>query len=272
MRRRDGMGRADTVTKKVFLVCWNEVEAADKARRLRDAGYSVEHEAADGARAFKAIRACAPAAVVIDLDRVPSHGRQMGIALRERKATRFVPLVFAGGEPDKVARTRELLHDAEYCSWRGIRGALKRALAGAPAEPAAPSSRMAEYAGVPLVRKLGIKPRTSVALIRAPEGFERTLGGLPADVSIRRRARTACDLAILFVGSRKELDAHLARAAALAGAAGLWIAWPKKTSGIRSDLTQGTVRAVGLAAGLVDYKVCAIDETWSGLRFTRRKR
>jgi hypothetical protein len=129
---------------------------------------------------------------------------------------------------------------------------------------------MAGYSGTPLVRKLGIKPASSLALIGAPKDFARQLVGMPADVRIRTRAAGTADLVVWFVTARQELDARAGAMSALMKA-GLWIAWPKKASGMKSDLTEDVVRAAGLAHGLVDYKVCAIDDTWSGLKFARRK-
>ena len=127
------------------------------------------------------------------------------------------------------------------------------------------------YSGTPLPKKLGIKPGCVLALLGAPDDFELTLGELPDGVEIQRGALDGCDLAIWFPASQGELRARAAEMGQGFGAGGLWIAWPKKASGILSDLSEPMVREVGLANGLVDYKVCAIDATWSGLKFARRK-
>jgi hypothetical protein len=125
----------------------------------------------------------------------------------------------------------------------------------------------------PLVSKLGIKPDARLGLIGAPADFERALGALPPGVAIRRRATGSLDVIVAFCVQRAELEQRLPRLrAALTPAGGLWIAWPKRTSGVATDLSDGVVREVGLAAGLVDNKVCAIDATWSGLRFVFRLR
>jgi hypothetical protein len=129
----------------------------------------------------------------------------------------------------------------------------------------------AGYSGTPLVRKLGIKPGAVLALIGAPEGFDATLGELPDGVSVRRRAAGSCDMLVAFFVRRVELERRLpALRRALDVDGGLWIAWPKRASGVATDLGDGPVRELGLVAGLVDNKVCAIDETWSGLRFVYR--
>ena len=130
----------------------------------------------------------------------------------------------------------------------------------------------AGYSGTPLPKKLGIKPNHRIALLNAPKGFETgTLGELPPGVSVRHRARGPLDVIVAFVRSRSELGRGLeAWRAALDPAGGLWIAWPKRSSGVDTDLAEGAVREAGLASGLVDNKVCAVDATWSGLRFVVR--
>jgi DUF3052 family protein len=135
------------------------------------------------------------------------------------------------------------------------------------------SAQPAGYSGTPLVRKLGIKPGARIALLGAPHGFDQTLGALPEDVALRRVARGPLDVIVAFSSSRGELVRRLpALCRALDKAGGLWIAWPKRASGVPTDLSENVVRELGLAAGLVDNKVCAIDEVWSGLRLVYRLR
>jgi hypothetical protein len=134
-------------------------------------------------------------------------------------------------------------------------------------------SAAAGYSGTPLVKKLGIKPQARLGLIAAPEGFDGVLGELPAGVVVRRRLRGSVDVLVFFSSRRAELQRRLpALRAALDFAGGLWIAWPKRSSGVSTDLDENVVRELGLATGLVDNKVCAIDATWSGLRFVYRLR
>ena len=137
--------------------------------------------------------------------------------------------------------------------------------------PVVPESALAGYAGTPLPRKLGIKPGYAVATPGAPDDFQTTLGALPDDVVFRSRVQGRCDLIVWFVGSRRQLRERVQRYGRRAGPGGLWICWPKKASGVKSDLSERVVRETGLANGLVDYKIASIDQTWSGLRFTRRK-
>ena len=170
-----------------------------------------------------------------------------------------------------MAHTRELLPDAVYTTWSKIRSSLKRAIAHPPAEPVVPGSLFAAYAGTPLVTKLGIKENSIVGLVGAPEGFARTLRDLPEGAVLREHARGPCDVVLWFTRSRSDLERRIGRVSALTGTGALWILWPKASAGRATDLSQAAVRAVGLAAGLVDYKVSVIDATWAGLLFTRRK-
>ncbi len=132
----------------------------------------------------------------------------------------------------------------------------------------------AGYSGTPLPKKLGIRSGDRVLLDGAPEGFETdVLAPLPDGVTLHRRAgRTAYDVVLVFRDSARSLhrtlERDIARTAPPAGR--LWIAWPKKASGVVTDLSDGVVREAGLAAGVVDTKVCAVDATWSGLMFVRR--
>jgi hypothetical protein len=135
------------------------------------------------------------------------------------------------------------------------------------------STAAAGYSGTPLVKKLGIKPDARLGLLRAPADFDRTLGELPDGVTVRTSARGPLDVIVAFTMERAELQRRMpALRRALDPAGGLWIAWPKRASGVPTDVTEGVVRELGLAAGLVDNKVCAIDETWSGLRLVYRLR
>lgn len=250
---------------------WHAGEASERAARLRGLGYEVDHSPFDGPAALKTMRLAPPDAVVIDLSRMPSHGREVGVALRAAKATRLVPLVFVGGEPDKLARVKQVLPHATFCSWANLAATLKRALVRPPREVAVPSSIMASYAGVPLARKLGVKPDMTVRLVDAPDGFESQLTDLPAGARLIRSTAAPAGLTLWFVKSVAAYTKRIPDAVAWAEEGGLWVVWPKQTSPLAGDLTQNGVRRLGLEAGLVDYKICAVDADWSGLRFAPRK-
>jgi len=128
---------------------------------------------------------------------------------------------------------------------------------------------MAGYSGTPLPKKLGIKEGSRVALVNAPKDFE--LGELPDNVEFIKRPTKSLDIILFFVLSERALTRDFAKLATKLTANGmLWISWPKKSSGVATDLSEQRVREIGLDAGLVDVKVCAIDETWSGLKFVYR--
>ncbi len=129
---------------------------------------------------------------------------------------------------------------------------------------------MAGYSGTPLVKKLGIKEGFNVLLVNAPSEFERDLE-LPADVAVNVKSRKQNDFVMLFVKSRRELEQTFTRYSNKLQPAGmLWISWPKKASGVATDLNENVVRDIGLAKGMVDVKVCAVDDVWSGLKFVFR--
>jgi CheY-like chemotaxis protein len=255
----------------IKLVHWNAAEAEQRARLLETAGYLVDFDPLDGLDFLKAWRENPPAAVVIDLARIPSHGREIAMAIRHSKATRSIPLVLMGGDPQKVARIRELLPDAVYASWDEIGPALKEAIENPPAAPVAPKSLFDAYAGQPLPKKLGIRPGMAVLLVGAPADFAQVLGELPERVSLREGVENKGDLMIWFVRYSQELEENIASMSQRQDLRFLWITWPKKASGVKTDLTQQFVRETGLGRGLVDFKICSIDATWSGLCFTRRK-
>jgi hypothetical protein len=130
---------------------------------------------------------------------------------------------------------------------------------------------MAGYSGTPLPRKLGIKEGSRVALVNAPNDFESALGELPNNVEFIKRPTKSLDIILFFVLTERALTREFAKLAAKITANGMiWIAWPKKSSGVTTDLSEQRVREIGLDGGLVDVKVCAIDETWSGLKFVYR--
>ena len=132
---------------------------------------------------------------------------------------------------------------------------------------------MAGYSGTPLVDKLGIKPGTRIAIVNAPRGYRATLGTLPPGVIVGSTARGPLPFIHFFVKSRDVLETQLpALLRALEPDGSLWISWPKRASGVTTDVTEDVVRAVALPTGLVDVKVAAVDDVWSGLKLVRRRK
>ncbi|MFN0109790.1 MAG: hypothetical protein ACKVZH_13125 [Blastocatellia bacterium] len=255
---------------RIRLIHWKVEKAAERIAKLKAAGYEVEYSELNG-ESSRALKNDPPATFVIDLSRMPSHGMEVASSLRGYKATRNVPLVFVEGEPEKVERIKRLLPDATFTTWSRIRSALKTAIANPPANPIKPESNLAGYSGTPLPKKLGIKANMAVALVNAPKDFEATLGELPEGVHLKKKATGKEPLILWFLRMRAELEDRVSEMRELTGDGGIWLIWPKQASGVKTDLNQNIVRETGLANGLVDYKVCAVDATWSGLKFAVRK-
>jgi hypothetical protein len=130
---------------------------------------------------------------------------------------------------------------------------------------------MAGYSGTPLAKKLGIKEGHRIAFASPPDGFPELLADLPDGVSVKSRVSGPLDVIVFFTKRCAELERRLpALRRAMDPAGGLWIAWPKRSSGVETDMTEDVARELGLANRLVDNKVCAIDATWSGLRLVIR--
>jgi hypothetical protein len=131
---------------------------------------------------------------------------------------------------------------------------------------------MAGYSGTPLTKKLGFKEGHRIRIQNAPENYRDLLGLVPKNVRISKSLRTDVDIIHLFTRSSSELEAQLPKLIGTINQNGMiWISWPKKSSGVPSTVTEDTIRSVALPLGLVDVKVCAVDETWSGLKLVIRK-
>jgi hypothetical protein len=255
----------------IKLVHWNAVEAAQPARLIEAGGYKVDFDPLVGLGFLKAWREAPPAAMVVDLSRLPSQGRDMALAVRHSKATRAIPLVFVGGDPLKVERIRGLLPDAVYTQWGTISAALQQAIENPPAQPVRPKSLFDAYAGQALPRKLGIRAGMTVLLVKAPDGFTATLGKLPENTTLAEGEQQQGELIIWFVRTGQELHNDFKAISQRPDFRLVWIAWPKKASAMKSDVSEKLVRETGLQLNLVDFKICSIDDTWSGLCFTRRR-
>jgi len=147
---------------------------------------------------------------------------------------------------------------------------LKTARTSKPRPARKPAAAHVVY-NTPLPKKLGVKADFTVALLASPRGFTASLKPLPAKVSFTARPEADADLFICFAKTAAELQAHILAIPATVTRQTLWLAWPKKASGVQSELDGNIVRNTGLAAGWVDYKVCSLDDTWSALAFKRKK-
>jgi hypothetical protein len=243
---------------RVVVVHYDLDEAAALADRLRREGIDAEPYRFLGTRGFRHIRENPPAAVLIDLMRMPSYGRAMGGMLRETKSTRSIPLVFLEGDPEKTARVREALPDAIFAPLGRLAPALKRAVKTAPADPVVPARN------VSVAYKLRVRAGDTVSLIGAPEGFESHLPGAAV-----RRSRDG-EVVLLFVKSAAALGRELPRLATAPPRA-LWVLWPKRASRAAGDLSLPGIHDACAPLGLVAYKTCSVDDTWSAAAVSRRR-
>ena len=256
---------------RVQLIHWKDEEAEERLEKLRSAGFHAMYDPLTP-DTLKDIRNDPPDAVVIDLGRLPSHGREVAVALRDAKKTRHIPIVFVDGMPEKVAKTKEQLPDATYCSWPRIRPAVESAISSPPTSPVVPPNQMSRGAKAPLLKKLDIKPSTVVVIMNGPDDFRESLGEIPADVILRTSNRGKRDLTIWFVDQVAEFHHRLDALTSKMEDGSLWIAYPKQASGRKTDITQKMIRETCLEVGLVDYKIASIDTTWTGIKFTWRKK
>lgn len=251
---------------RIRLLHWKQEECGSRAERLRVLGYAVD-DAALVSSSMKEFRENPPDAVVIDLSRLPSHGREVGAFLRGGKATRLIPLVFVEGDPAKVETVKAILPDARYTTYSKIGPVLEDVLANPPREAYVPPSTTIANPATPLAKKLGLKPDQPAGLVNAPSGFESLIPGCP----VKRNPKQLAALTLWFVESRRELESSLPKMRACAEAGGVWILWPKTTRETKPDVNGNLVRELALAAGLVDFKICAVDDRWSGMRFAVKR-
>lgn len=257
------------------LVCWNGADAERHAAELRRAGHRVIAEPlANPGGAVRYFRELDPDVVVIDLDRLPSHGRELGMSLGASKSTCHLRLIFAGGLAAKIETMRTALPGAIFATWEDAPAAIKRAMAQPPA-PRLRSRELPRATGPgALERKLDIKPQTRFAIL-AQRGdgawLSELLTSVPGGAVEQRRLDASTTLALFVVSTRRELVHAFTQArTSLPPNASLWIVHPKQTSLLAADFNQDDVREAGLSQGFVDYKVCAVDKDWSALKFARR--
>jgi len=251
----------------VRIVHWRAAEANPLIEVCRGAGFEVDYLASDGGAVCRAIRTKLPDVIAIDLSRLPSHGREVAIWLRNTKLTRCVPILFVGGEPAKVTAIRELLPDASYCEIDGVAAAIKRLVKSAKKrDPVTPPAIMERLKEKSAAQKLGIEARASVAVIEPPRDFPGLLGAVPESVEFTEGDAA---LTLWFVHDREALLDSLRRMRAIAKRTRLWVLWRKGSSG--NALTQNVLRETMREVGLVDYKICSVDARWSGMLFTRKK-
>ncbi len=258
---------------RVRIIHWRPAEAASLIDSVRAAGFVAEYDGEmNGPAISRAIRAHMPDAVLIDLSRLPSHGREVGIWLRGIKATRHIPLVFVNGEGDKLERVRKDLPDAAFATPADLKDVLRSSCHGIARDPVVPPivppQMMERYKEKPAAQKLGIVAASSVAVLNAPRDYVHALGELPESVEIFEDPRTIHPVTLWFILDLETLLDALPRMRAIAAKTKLWIVWRKGKEG---RISQNAIREAAIEGGLVDYKICSLDAHWSGILFARKK-
>jgi CheY-like chemotaxis protein len=263
---------AKTLSKPhICLVCWNADLAAERAKLLGNRGFQVTVVSASVSGWITYFRNLALDAVMIDLDKLPSHGREVGTLLRGSKSTRHLPLIFLGGPADKVERIRAELPDASFASWDNPAGFLSKAISTQVAKPIRPTQMMERSHNHDLARKLGIKAGVPVILWGDTHFLADLLSDAAKCIPFRGRLQPR-SLCLCVTRRATDVDAVFGTmTSAYSDGALLWIIHPKKTSRYATDFNQNDVRSMGLSHGWVDFKVCAVDHDWSGLEFARRR-
>lgn len=238
------------------LIVWNQQEAEQRAVSLREGGHEVTTFFAASSTMMKLIRAAAPQALIVDLNRQPSLGIQIGLA------TRKIPIVYIEGDAEKTAKAKAKVPGATYTTWKKLPALLKRI--GSLAPSTSSGSPMDLYKETPVAAKLGLDKVRTIVAIEAPRAF---LQLLPPHVEVVEEHQPS-DATFCFATSARELQARIE---SLAARAPVWIAWPKRSTRSAAELNMYTVREIAFGAGLVDYKICGIDRHWSAMLFTRRK-
>jgi len=255
---------------RVRVIHWKAAEAAPLLEVCRSAGFDVEYLERDGGAICRAIRANPPDVVVIDLTRLPSHGKEVAVWLRGPKSTRDIPIVFVDGVPEKVNAIRELLPDATFCEQGKVPAAIK--LQARTRNLVVPFGMMERAREKSAAQKLGITAGSSVASVEPPRDFPELLGELPDSVEF---CEDDAPTTLWFVHDRESLLENLRRMRLLAPRTRLWLLWRKGAKGAKAfsgaGLTQNSLREMTREVGLVDYKICSVDDRWSAMLFARKK-
>jgi uncharacterized protein YeaC (DUF1315 family) len=255
---------------RIHLVSWDKANVDSQISALKDRRLDIIFGVPRDRTFFQSVENEAPDAIVIDLARSPSQGRDIAVNFRSRKSTRAIHIVYISGGESSIA-IKALLPDATFSTWETAVNDIREACAHPLPNPVVPGSIFAAYSGVPLAKKLGIKSGSSVLVIRPPSEFKKLLGKLPEGVKLCQDDKDNCNILLWFIRSQADLNQEIVSMAARPDFKSLWMIWPKKSSKLASDLTQQIIRETGLSHGLVDYKICSLDDAWTGLCFAKRK-
>jgi hypothetical protein len=253
---------------RVRIVHWKVLQALPLIEACRACGFEVEYDDVKFPALAKLIREKPPDVLAIDLTTQPSHGRDAAIYLRRTKYARHIPFVFVDGEPEKVEAIKQLFPDAVFATRKQLCARIKAAGRKPLADPAVPPGVFATYASRTVAQKLGIRENSTVAIFDPPRDYAVALGELPEGVELLEDPDFVHPVTLWFVRDPRVYQAGLLRMQAIAHRTKLWVVWRK---GSTNGLTQYLVRNAAIEVGLVDYKICAVNEQWSAMVFARRK-
>lgn len=254
---------------RLFHVKAEEAEAL--VTLMTDAGYNVYYPGEREPSPYAKIKALEPVAVVIDLSRNPTHARYVGTEIRRHKGLRHIPIVFVDGDHERVKQARAILPDAVYTKRDRLKEALD--LLEPVSDPVVPAGTV--LSDRTAAEKLGIKADARVALIRPPIDYARVIGVLPAGAVLEEDPKEVLPLTLWFVSDLDEFLEGLRAMRKLAGKSRLWVVYPKQTGKKKKPedgLTQNVIREAARSVGLIDYKICSVDDTWTGFAVTVQKR
>ena len=254
--------------RRVALVCWSKA-APEYKRALTGFGYKVDPVISRGSGAIGKLAAAAPQAIIIDLDKQPAYGREIATVFRNSPSTVHMPLIFAGGLPEKIPNVRAEIPDAVYCAWKDVQAGIEQAIAKPPIRPVRPRARgEAVVSGSVLARKFRIKPEHSVAILGDVIGLGKRLA-----IEYDDRVSAQTSIALAVVRTANELEAALELASGqLPKKAILWIVHPKQSGKLRSDFNQTDVVMRAPAFGFSGFMMCAVDADWSAFRLNWKKK
>ena len=252
------------------IVHWRPAESGGLVRACKASGWKIDYPAdASGSAVTRGIKENIPDAVVIDLSRAHTHGREIAIWLRNTKRTRHIPIVFANGDERKVEALKQLLPDATFTTTDEVANVLQSLPGREMAEPVVPVRMMARYGTKTTAEKLGLRPGSTTGLVNPPRVYGAVVGPLPDGAELIENPRSVQLVTLWFVYDMEALPYALRRMHTIADKTKLWIVWSKAS---KNGLTPDGIRQLAIEAGLVDYKVCALGGDWSGILFARRKK
>jgi CheY-like chemotaxis protein len=260
----------------IRLIHCDAQQGMERAEEIQRWGHKVVYNAAEPL-VYRDIRQQKPDLVLIDLSRLPSHGREVGNWLIQTRSTRSIPFIFVEGAAEKRERVKKDIELARFANYETLNAAIQDVVLSHPREFVSVARRSkthqpAGYSSTPLCKKLGLQPNATVHLLNAPPHFKSLLIDLPQNIKFKTQRRGRLSQVIWFVKDRYKLESLASKLADALDCQGyVWICWPKQSSGVTTDVTQAEVRRCGLKAGLIDYKTCAIDSTWSALKFSHRR-